>query len=183
MLKLKIPDIDVFDNDLQEFVNIKGCTIQLEHSLISLHRWEQKWNVPFLTKKEKTLEQTIDYIKCMTISQNVNPMIYKYLTDDTVSEILKYIEEPMTATTFSNNANQPGAAPKRETVTAELIYYWMIALQIPVQFEKWHLNSLLTLIEVCNIKNTPPKKLSKNQILSRNKSLNAARRKALGTKG
>lgn len=180
MLKITIPDTEFWDEGKQEFINVKGQTLQLEHSLVSLSKWESKWCKPFLSKDSKTLEETIDYIKCMTITQNVDPNIYLGLTNENITEINNYIEAPMTATTFYDERK---GAKNRETITSELIYYWMISLQIPVEFQKWHLNRLLTLIKVCNIKNAPPKKMSQREIMSRNTALNAARRKAMNSKG
>ena len=133
----------------------------------------------FLSKEEKTLEQTLDYIRCMTITQNVNPMVYEQLSEDNIEQINKYINTSMTATTFNNLDNKPS----REIITSELIYYWMIALNVPMECQKWHLNRLLTLIRVCNAKNAPPKKMSARDIMSRNSALNATRRKKYNTKG
>lgn len=180
MLQITIPAVEQWDEQKQEFVTTKEQTLSLEHSLVSLSKWESKWCKPFLTKQEKTFEETLDYIKCMTITQNVDPEIYRHLTNENINEVNRYIEAPMTATYFSDEKN---SKTSREQVTAELIYYWMIALNIPFECQKWHLNRLLTLIKVCNIKNQPPKKRSKKEIMSRNAALNAARRKQLNTKG
>ena len=158
----------------------KEQTLQLEHSLVSLRKWESKWCKPFLSSDQKTLEETIDYIKCMTLTQNVSPETYRFLTDNNIKEINDYISAPMTATTFSGNEQKKAG---REIITAELVYYWMIALQIPFECQKWHLNSLLTLIRVCNIKNQPPKKRSKHDTMSRYAQMNAARRQQLNSKG
>lgn len=179
MLQITIPAVEQWDEKKQEFVTTKEQKLQLEHSLVSLSKWESKWCKPFLSKDKKTDEETIDYIRCMTLTQNVNPDIYNFVTDDNIKRVNDYIGEPMTATTFSSRKN----SPNREIVTSELIYYWMIELHIPVEFQKWHLNRLLTLIQVCNIKNQPAKKMSRREIMSRNSSLNAARRKRLNTKG
>jgi oligoribonuclease NrnB/cAMP/cGMP phosphodiesterase (DHH superfamily) len=180
MLQITIPAVELWDERKQEFVITKEQTLQLEHSLVSISKWESKWCKPFLSKQEKTLEETLDYIKCMTITQNVDPEVYNYLTNKNIEEINKYIDAPMTATYFSDEKN---SKTSREQVTAELIYYWMIAFNIPFECQKWHLNRLLTLIKVCNIKNQPPKKRSKKEIMSRNAALNAARRKRLNTSG
>ena len=181
MLILTIPAIEGFDDEKQEFVCIaKEQTLQLEHSLVSLSKWESKWHKPFISKEEKTVEETIDYIKCMTMTQNVDSNVYNRLTRSNVEEINKYIDNPMTATTFYGDTQKGGS---KETITSELIYYWMISLNIPMECQKWHLNRLLTLIRVCNIKNAPPKKMSKREIMSRNAALNAARKKQLNTKG
>jgi hypothetical protein len=180
MLQITIPAVEQWDERKQEFVITKEQTLQLEHSLVSLSKWESKWCKPFLTKQEKTFEETLDYIKCMTITQNVKPEVYNYLTNKNIEEINNYIDAPMTATYFSDEKN---SKTSREQVTAELIYYWMIALNIPFECQKWHLNRLLTLIKVCNIKNQPPKKRSRKEIMSRNAALNAARRKRLNTRG
>lgn len=180
MLQIVIPGQEFWDEQKQEFINTKEQVLQLEHSLISLSKWEAKWCKVFLSKQEKTQEETIDYIKCMTITPNVDPKIYNHLTRENIKEIEDYIAAPMTATYFSSdNAGKSS----REQVTSELIYYWMIALNIPFECQKWHLNRLLTLIKVCNIKNQPPKKMSKREIMSRNAALNAARRQQLNTKG
>lgn len=180
MLQITIPPTEQWDESKNEFVYVKEQTLQLEHSLVSLSKWESKWNKAFLSKEEKTYEQTIDYIKCMTITQNVKPEVYYSLNPEHMDQIQKYIEAPMTATYFSEDPNQRSS---REIITSELIYYWMIALNIPMDCQKWHLNRLLTLIRVCNIKNQPPKKMSKSQLANRNASLNAARRQKLNTSG
>lgn len=181
MLQITIPTLEQWDEKKQEFVYTKEQTLQLEHSLVSLSKWEAKWQRAFLSKDEKTLEQVVDYVKCMTITQNVDPKIYERLTEDNIKSINDYIQSPMTATYFSNDKEV--AKPSREKVTSELIYYWMISLGIPVEFQKWHLNRLLTLIRVCNVKNQPPKKYSKRDILARNAALNAARKKQYNTRG
>lgn len=181
MLQLVIPlGPEIFDDEKQEFITPETKTLQLEHSLVSLSKWESKWCKPFFSKEEKTPEETIDYIKCMTITQNVKDEVYSHLTRDNIMQINKYIEAPMTATTFSKNNKGKGS---REIVTSELIYYWMITLNIPSEYQKWHLNRLLTLIQVCNVKNEPAKKMSNKEIMSRNRALNAARKKKLNTRG
>lgn len=179
MLKIILPAIEQYDEGKNEFVKTKEKVIQLEHSLISLSKWESKWSKPFLSKDDKSFEESVDYVRCMTITPNVNYDEYSRITNQHIREVSNYIEAPMTATFFTKDKN----SPNREIITAEIIYYWMIALNIPFECQKWHLNRLLTLINVCNIKNKPPKKMGKKEILSRNASLNAARRKSLNTKG
>ena len=179
MLKVTIPSIELYDERINEFFTTKEQTIQIEHSLVSLSKWESKWCKPFLTKEEKTHEESIDYIRCMTITQNVDDNVYKLIGQGIIEEVSRHIEAPMTATVF-NTENKNG---NREIITAEIIYYWMIALNIPFECQKWHLNRLLALIKVCDIKNTPTKKMSKRDIMERNRSLNLARREALNTKG
>ena len=180
MLQITIPATEEWDEARQVFVYAQEQTIQMEHSLISLSKWESKWCKSFFSKQEKTYEETLDYIKCMTLTQNVKDDVYNRLTRKNVEEINKYIEAPMTATYFANDQK---AGPSREVITSELIYYWMIALNIPFECQKWHLNRLLTLIKVCNIKNQPPKKMSRREIMSRNSALNAARRQQMNTRG
>jgi isocitrate dehydrogenase kinase/phosphatase len=180
MLKITIPAIELYDEIKEEFISSKEQTIYLEHSLVSLSKWESKWKKPFLSKDEKTIEETIDYIKCMTTTQNIDDVVYKAVSDDNIKQVREYIESEMTATTFSNTEKK---TINREIVTAEIIYYWMIALNIPFECQKWHLNRLITLITVCNIKNTPPKKMSKREVMNRNSALNAARKQSLHTGG
>lgn len=179
MLLLTIPAAELFDDRTQEFIKTPEYKLQMEHSLVSLSKWESKWGKPFLSKEPKTAAETIDYIKCMTITQNVNPKVYNSLTTENIEQINKYIDEPMTATTFHEVNN----TRSREIITSELIYYWMITLNIPMECQKWHVNRLLTLIRVCNVKNTPPKKMNKREIASRYASLNAARRKQFNSRG
>lgn len=183
MLKIKIPSVELWDSKKQEFIYTKEVEICLEHSLVSLSKWESKWHKPFLTDKEHTKEETIDYIRCMTTTQNVDPTCYNYLSNDNIEEIKKYIEDPMTATWFNKTNDESSPKRNSEQITSELIYYWMIAEQIPVEFQKWHLNRLLTLIKVCNIKNQSPKKIPRSEQYNRNAALNKARRQALNSKG
>lgn len=180
MLQITVPEVEYWDEKNEEFISTKEVTLSLEHSLVSLSKWESKWHKAFLGKEEKTTEELIDYIKCMTLTQNVSDEVYNRLNSDNVQKIKEYIEDSHTATIIYDDPNAPKS---RETVTSELIYYWMIALNIPFECQKWHLNRLLTLIRVCNIKNKPPKKMSQRQIMSRNAALNAARRQKLHTTG
>jgi len=181
MLQLIIKGREYYDYSKQEFFNIQDQTLTLEHSLLSISKWESKWKKPFFKKEQKTQEESEDYVKCMTITKNVDPKVYSCLDQEDYNKISAYIEDPMTATWF---AEKPGSKKgSSQTITAELIYFWMVSYNIPFECEKWHLNRLLTLIKVCEIKNTPSKKMSKRDIYSRNKTLNAARRKQYGTNG
>lgn len=180
MLQLVIPGKELYDERNNLFINTKPQVLTLEHSLVSISKWESKWKKPFLSKDSKTVEETIDYIRCMTISQNIEPNVYLNIGNDEIEIINKYIEDPMTATWFNEiNHNKK----TNEVITSEIIYYWMIQLNIPMECQKWHLNRLLTLIRVCSIKNTPPKKMNKREIMERNTALNETRKKALGTNG
>lgn len=170
---------DLFDEEKNEFIKLDDTILKLEHSLISISKWEQKWKKSFLNTKEKSTDEIVDYIRCMTLNNNVNPYIYSYLSVDNIQEITKYIEDPATATHIYN----PEQGRTNEVITSELIYYWMITLKIPVEFEKWHLNRLLTLIQVCGIKNAPPKKMSKSQILRNYDKINEKRKSKFKTKG
>ena len=182
MLKIFIESQELFDNVKQEFISIKPTELRLEHSLVSISKWESKWKKPFLSnnkKDEKNNEEIIDYIKCMNINSDVNDAVYNRLTDKNIEIITNYISDSMTATTF-NEIGQSSA--KKEIITSELIYFWMISYNIPIECENWHINRLLTLIRIFSIKNTPPKKMSKSELISRNAALNAARKKQLNTK-
>ena len=181
MLTITVPiSPEGWDEEKQEFVEPKSQTLQLEHSLVSLSKWESKWQKPFYSKKDMSNEEILDYIKCMTLTKNVDPDVYNHLTQENIKTILDYIVNPMTATTFGKETN---SGNNREVITSELIYYWMIASNIPFECQKWHLNRLITLIRVCSIKNAPPKKRSKRDIMSRNAALNAARRKQFNSNG
>lgn len=183
MLKITIPGREMWDESKQEFFYTKDQTLMLEHSLVSISKWESKWCKPYLSDKERTTEEIIDYIRCMTVTQNIDPNIYMNLTSKNITQISEYINSPMTATTFSNDESKSNKKIKGEQITAELLYYYMIALNIPFECEKWHVNRLITLIRVCSIKNQPPKKMSKAEIMRRNAALNEQRRKELNTRG
>ena len=180
MLRVEIPGTELYDSDRDYFCIVDSETLTLEHSLLSISKWESKWQKPFLTKDQKTVEESTDYIRCMTLTSNVDPLIYQCITPAIFKTINDYIQSPMSATWFRDDKRRSG---RREIVTSELIYYWMVALGIPFECQKWHLNRLLTLIRICNEKNAPPKKMSKRELMNRNTSLNAARRAALHTRG
>lgn len=181
MLQIDVPiGLGGWDEEKEKFVLPSTHTICLEHSLVSLSKWESKWCKPFYSKKEKTAEEILDYIKMMAVT-DVPPEVWNYLTRENILEVKDYIDAPMTATTFPKD---PRGQTNRETITAELIYYWMISLQIPFDpCEYWHVNRLLTLVKVCTIKNAPPKKMSKGDIMRRNAAMNAERRARLNSKG
>lgn len=181
MIRISTPSGEYYDEQKQEFVSVKGQTVLLEHSLRSLAKWEARWKKPFLTNKQKTRAETIDYVRCMSTTPGVDPSIFETLTDASLNRISEYINDPMTATTFSERDQRK--KPSREIVTAELIYYWMVALQIPFECQDWHLNKLLTLIRVCEIKNQPKKKGNTREDLNRRNRLNQARKQKMGTTG
>lgn len=181
ILTLNVPATDeLYDEETGMFITWEGGILQLRHSLISISAWESKWKIPYLSKlHEKTEDQVYDYIKCMTVN-DVDESIYSALTSENVDEIQRYIEDPMTATRLPKNKNK---SPNAQIVTSETIYSWMITLQIPPEYAEWHLNRLLTLIEVCNINNAPVKKMSKEEIYAQNKQLNEQRKQQYNTRG
>lgn len=180
MLQITVPPASGWDEEKEEFTPIgKPFNLQLEHSLVSLSKWESKYHKPYLTKDPKTNEEILDYIRCMTLTQNVPAEVYSRLSEDNITAISNYINDPMTATTIKNTNKKKSG----EMITSELIYYWMIALNVPPEYQKWHLNRLLTLIEVTSIKNQPPKKMDRRTAAKQNASLNAARRKRLNSSG
>ena len=181
MLQLEIQICpECWDERTEQFVEPKSVILKLEHSLLSISKWESKWNKAFLTSSNKTEEEILDYVECMTITQDVDPDVYTHLSNENITQINNYISAPMTATTFRESKT---SKTSREVVTSELIYYWMFSLGIPKELEKWHLNRLLTLIRVFDVKNQPAKKMSRREIMSQNAQLNAARRAQLNSKG
>lgn len=190
MLKIKIPDQpkeQIWDETNEMFIykpGVKGCELNLEHSLLSVAKWESIWCKPFLKKEDRTVEETLSYIECMTVSPtNVDPEVYKRIPQSEYDKVQAYINNPSTATVFGGPKGNGGTSS--EIPTSELIYYWMTAANIPFECQKWHLNRLLTLIRVCEIKNDPKsqKKLSANEIRKDYDKLNELRRKQLHTKG
>ena len=174
MLQITIPAREIWDGEC--FFYTKEQVLSLEHSLLSIAKWESKWCKPFFSKNDKNRDEAIDYVRCMTLIKNVDPYVQSFLTEKDLSDIDSYVTAPMTAAWF-NGSNTKGGNRNGEQLTAESIYYWMIELNIPFECEKWHLNRLLALIRFCSIKQSPPKKMSRREILNQNTMLNNARRK------
>lgn len=179
MLKLVVPAMELFDGK-DGFIQTKEQVLSMEHSLVSLSKWEAKWQKPYLSRTPLTREETLDYIRCMTVTQNVDPNVYLALTPSLLAQVRRYIDAPMTATTIAKQFSKRGS---REIITAEVIYYWMISYGIPFECQKWHLNRLLTLINVCGAKNGKPEKMSQSEIMARNHALNEARKRKWNTRG
>lgn len=179
MLTLVVAAREFYDEVKGEFINIPEQTLYLEHSLISLSRWESIWKKPYLSKTPKTKIEILDYIRCMSVNKSISSEVVMSLSDDQFRQINNYIEAPMTATTFQKD-NTP---PNRQIMTAEMIYWEMISNQIPFDCEKWHLNRLFTLIRVCGIKSQKPKKMGRQETINRNRQINQARRAQLNSKG
>lgn len=177
MLSISIPQTELFDSKHNEFIYIKAQTITLEHSLVSISKWESKWHKPFFSqgkdKKKRTKEESLDYIRCMTLTQNVDPNTYLALTSENFKEIEDYVNDPMTATWFNERDKRKSA---NRQLTSELIYCYMFLLNIPKECEKWHINRLITLIRVCGIESQPKKKMSSSEALHHTAAMNKARR-------
>lgn len=180
MLKLIVLGQEHWDEKKQEFVYNKEVSLQLEHSLVSLSKWEAKWKKPYLSREPLSYEETVDYIRCMTLTQNVDQDVYLRLTSANIAEVNRYIRDPMSAAQTRKSKSPDG---HRSVMTSETIYADMVALGIPFECQKWHLNRLIALIRECDRRNRPPKKLSKEEIMKRNIALNMDRRKRLNTSG
>ena len=181
MLTIKVPmGSEEWDIEKEEFVEPPYEVLELEHSLVSISKWESKWRKAFLSGKEKTAEETLDYIKFMTLTENVDPDIYNHLTRENIAQINEYIEAPMTATVLNNDRT---AGKSKEVTTSELVYFWMISQNIPFECQHWHLNRLLTLIKVCSAKNNPPSKRSKGELMRDYAAINKANRERFKSKG
>lgn len=181
MLTIEISPKEFWDAEKETFIYSKSYTLNLEHSLISISKWEAKWQKLFL-HDPRTPEETLDYIKCMTLN-TVPDEAYNMLSRENIETINDYIQSSQSATNISDLAPDPSSRGNGERVSSELIYYWMVALTIPFECQKWHLNRLITLIKICNIKNQPAKKMKRQEILQRNAELNKKRREQLGSKG
>lgn len=182
MLEIPISEQEYFDDTTERFVKISAAVIQLEHSLVSLSKWESIWCVPFLKKADRTEEETLSYLQCMLLNPEHAQYLSK-LTEENYKAIHEYINSKQTATILPDTGKSTG--PK-ETFTAELFYYWMFSLGIPLECQDWHLNRLLTLIRIFDIKNSKPKKLTREEMQEqarKNHELNEARMAEMGTNG
>ena len=186
MLTLEIGTTEFFDELTNKFSTIEGMFIDFEHSLASISEWESKWQKPFLGSEQKTGEQLLSYLKIMTLTPNVPDEVYNRLTPEHISKINAYINSPESATYFSE-AETKHTSPKRKLgqpeVTSELVYYWMVAYNIPFEAQYWHFNRLMTLIRICNLKNEAQKNQDAKSMASQRRALNEARRKKHNTTG
>lgn len=185
MLNLQTKEKELWDEVNNKFIKVPAYELHLEHSLIALSKWEEKFEKPFLTDTQKTNEELIEYIKFMSIDQNIPDVVFEQLSQEELIKIEEYMKSKHTATWFREEPNSKRGP--QEIITSEVIYYWMTDLRIPWKCEKWHLNRLLTLVRVINEKHNEQygdkKKMSKQEIMARNKALNAQRRKQLNSKG
>lgn len=176
MLEIDVATEESFDEERNRFVVSKSFRVRLEHSLVSASKWESFWKEAFLGKKEKTSQQTLSYVKHMILNDELPPGVFQKLIENHLQDIEAYISDEMTATKLYTDPNAPQS---RETITTELIYYWMISLKIPVEFQHWHLNRLITLIRTVNLKNTPKRKMT----AAERKALNRSRLAKHNTRG
>jgi hypothetical protein len=180
MLKLTILGTEYFNEETSTFETVDDIDLELEHSLVSLSKWESKFKKPFLSNEKKTSEEFFYYIEAMIISPIYSLDILFRLSEENIVKINDYIESTESATTFGSMPERKG---RGEVITSELIYYWMVAFTIPFECEYWHLNRLFALIRICNIKNSKPRRMSRHEIASRNRELNAIRRAQYNTSG
>lgn len=180
MLEIVTPEDEIYIPRFNKFINVPSCVLTLEHSLISVAKWESKWHIPYLSNIERSTFQELDYIRCMTVNTIKNEYVYEILSEENIRQIKNYIEEPMTAAKFSKTGKNNF---KKETLTAETIYCRMFANNIPLDCQKWHLNRLLALLRACDIYNTPKKKMSKQETAQWNSQQNALRRAKYNSKG
>ncbi len=182
MLQITIPSAELWDEHNNIFVHTKAQTIRMEHSLVSVSKWETKWHKPFLSDEKKTREEMLDYYRCMTITQNVDPDFYNFIPYDKVNEIDAYIEDSASATVFYDHDGNK-MPHRKERITSEKIYSWMVTLNIPFECQTWHLNRLMNLIRYCQAANQSPKKRSQKEIIQDYAKINAANRKRFNTAG
>lgn len=181
MLEITTIEDEFYDSRTNKFIHIPACTLTLEHSLISLAKWESKWHIPYFDNNvQKTSAQELDYIRCMVIGNLKSEYVLQALSINNILEIRDYIKNPMTATTFQKKAR---GKVKKEVTTAETLYAHMFSHGVSIECQKWHLNRLLTLLRVCDLQNAPREKMTKKQTAQWNAEQNAARKAKYNTRG
>lgn len=180
MLTITILGTELFNDKDQTFSTEGDVTLDFEHSLVSLSKWESKHKIPFLSSSSKTQDQILDYLKLMVVTPNADVSAIERCSQPQLNVLQAYIDSAESATTFGE---MPGRTGPGEVITSELIYYWLVAFTIPFECQSWHLNRLFSLIRICNIKNAKPTKMSKNEVAQRNRDLNARRKAELNTSG
>lgn len=181
MLSINIPETELFDEETDSFIKIKAQSLNLEHSLISVSKWETIHCKPFLTKNKKTPDEVRDYIRCMIINAPKGQDVVKAFTPKEINEVIDYINKKKTATTVTFFSKKTKAS--NETITSELIYYWMFSAGISIECEKWPLDRLFALIKIFSAKNAPKQKGVNHEYNKMQHDLNAQRRAALHSKG
>jgi hypothetical protein len=179
MLRITVTMSESFDEEKQEFLS-ETFDLELEHSLVSVSKWESIWEKPFLVQEDKTPEEVFSYIECMILNPDPPPEIVYKLSERDLKVVHDHIASKATATWFNE---QKVAGRSSETFTSELIYFWMSSFAIPFEAENWHLSRLLTLIRIHNVKNQKPKKMNRNEMAAQRRAENERRKKALGTTG
>jgi hypothetical protein len=180
MLRIVIEGEEHYNEETETFETVGDVVVELEHSLLSLSKWESEYQKPFLSAGDKTSEEILGYLKAMVVTPNVDPDVLHHCSQQVMDQIQKYIDSSQSATTFGMMPERRGPG---EVITSELIYYWLVAFNIPFEVEVWHLNRLFSLIRICNVKNSKQKKVSRRELAERNAAINAKRRAELGTSG
>lgn len=180
-LRIEVKSEEEWDEVTETFQQGVYDILLLRHSLVSIDEWESKWHKAYFGSAKKTNEEAMDYIRCMTLNRDVDPIVYQHLTQADIQKISAYLEDPMTATTFREDKSKKRGRP--ETITAEIVYFWMLEYGIPFECRYWHINKLLTLVRVCNVKNSKPEKKSQKQLLQEHAAINARNRQLLHTRG
>jgi hypothetical protein len=180
VLKLFVNGDEFYDEASNTFSTVGDVVLELEHSLVSLSKWESEFQKPFLSPGDKTPQEIFSYIQAMILNENFDPTVINRLTQENLDKINAYIESKQSATTFGH---MPETTGRGETITSELVYYWLVAFNIPFECQNWHLNRLFALIRICNIKNSKPKKMSRSEVVQRNRELNAQRKAQLNSTG
>jgi hypothetical protein len=176
MLTITVLGEEHWDQENEKFVYPDSFKLELEHSLVSLSKWESKWEVPFLGEKPKTTEMVLDYIECMILTPDPPADWISKLSKENIEEITAYFDSKQSATWFNDHHPEPKTG---ETITSELVYYWLDICDIDWQAQYWHLNRLLTLVKIHTVKQAKPKPMSRSEMLRRRRALNKQRLKEM----
>lgn len=179
---------ELFDEETNTFLHPVGKKLHLEHSLLSISKWEAEWEIPFLNT-DKTSEQSLSYIKCCVLDDDFDELLLNTLSDKNILDFNAYLSKGMTAKKIidlrsSLSQKRKSRRPaSQKALTSEDIYYSMIQFHVWKECEEWPLQRLLSLLQLCSLKSNSTGEMSKSDQAKFYREENARRKAKYHTNG